>query len=116
MFSSLIISVIIYLLFCCPVNVGDGDLKALYIIIFYHLQITEDGISSRAVLIWDGVFCNKNNSNNYLEFCVFPSLIQQIFMHLVNARFYFGSFHSSEESIDLCDLHSSGRHSKPLNV
>lgn len=35
-----------------------------------------------------GAFCNKNNIYRYLELCVFPSWIPQIFMRLVNTRYY----------------------------
>lgn len=66
-----------------------GDLKTLYIIIFYHLQITKDGISLPSSLVPEGVFCSKSSSNNYLELCVLPSLIQQILMHLVNNQVLF---------------------------
>lgn len=46
MYPVLFISVILYLLFCCHLNVGNSDYRALNIIIFYSMLITEGGISS----------------------------------------------------------------------
>lgn len=60
----MIISLIMYLLFCCHLDVGNGDFRALNIIVFYHLLTTKGGISFLTSLDL-GVLSNKNNSNSY---------------------------------------------------